>query len=325
MNVRNNIEPTTRAFLDRINASKGPQIYEMSPEDARAVLSQLQKTRVSSPPTDMEDRTVPGGPQGEIPIRIVRLKGSAGALPVILYCHGGGWVLGDRNTHDHLIRELASKTGAAIVFVDYTRSPEAKYPTAIEESYRVLEYITKNSGPLNLNAFRIAVAGDSVGGNMATVLSLLSKQRRGPQISFQALFYPVTDAGFDTLSYKEFAKGYWLSAEAMKWFWDQYLPDKNARKQPTASPLQASIDQLRDMPPALIITDENDVLRDEGEAYAHKLMAAGVPTTAVRYLGTVHDFMMLNPLAGTPAVRGAIDLASVMLKEALKAPALIAR
>jgi acetyl esterase/lipase len=319
------IEPMTRAFLDKINASKGPQIYEMTPEDARDVLSKLQKTRVTSPPADVEDRSVPGGPKGEIPIRIVRPKGSAGPLPIVMYFHGGGWVLGDRNTHDHLVRELASKANAAIVFVDYTRSPEAKYPVAIEESYQALEYITKNSGPLNLNAFRIAVAGDSVGGNMATAVSLLSKQRRGPQILFQALFYPVTDASFDTSSYKEFATGHWLGAKAMKWFWDQYLPDKEARKQPTASPLQASADQLKGMPPALIITDENDVLRDEGEAYAHKLMAAGVQVTAVRYLGTVHDFMMLNPLAGSPAARGAIELAAVMLKNVLKEPALIAR
>jgi acetyl esterase/lipase len=192
-------------------------------------------------------------------------------------------------------------------------------------SYTVLEYVAKNGKSLNVDPSRLAVAGDSVGGNMATVIALLAKQRKGPSIAFQALFYPVTDANFDTPSYKEFATGYWLSAEAMKWFWDQYLPDKEARKQPTASPMQASVDRLKGMPPALVITDENDVLRDEGEAYAHKLMAAGVPVTAVRYLGTVHDLMMLNPLAGSAAARSAIDLAAVTLKNALKEPALIAR
>lgn len=326
MSVQTDVtEPIVRAFLEKINKAGGPQIYELSPEDARKVLDKVQAVRVHEMPADIEDRDIPGGPEGRIHIRIVRPKGSKGPLPVVEYFHGGGWVLGDRDTHDRLIREIANKANVAVVFVDYTPSPEAKYPVPIEMSYTVLEYVAKNGKSLNVDPSRLAVAGDSVGGNMATVIALLAKQRKGPSITFQALFYPVTDANFDTPSYKEFATGYWLSAEAMKWFWDQYLPDKAARKQPTASPLQAPLDQLKVMPPTLIITDENDVLRDEGEAYAHKLMAAGVPVTAVRYLGTVHDFMMLNPLAGSMAARSAIDLAAVTLKNALKEPALIAR
>lgn len=311
------IEPTTRAFLEKVNAGKGPQIYELSPEDARAVLSKLQKSHAPVPPAEVEDMDVPGGPQGKIPIRIVRKKGSSGALPVVVYFHGGGWVLGDKYTHDRLISELVNEVNTAVVFVGYTRSPEAKYPVPIEESYTVLEHIAKNGKELGLDPSRLAVAGDSVGGNMATVVSYLARQRKGPRIQYQALFYPVTDANFETESYRACGHGNWLSIEAMKWFWDQYLPDKDARKQITASPLLASPEQLKGLPPALVITAEFDVLRDEGEAYAHKLSEAGVPVTAVRYLGTIHDFMMLNPLANTPAARSATSLAAHMLKEAL--------
>jgi acetyl esterase/lipase len=187
---------------------------------------------------------------------------------------------------------------------------------AIEQDYVATEYVAENGGKLNVDSSRLAIAGDSVGGNMTAVVSMLAKQRKGPKIRYQVLFYPVTDASFDTPSYGQFASGYWLAREGMKWFWDNYLPDKEARKQPTASPLRASMDQLRGLPPALVVTNEYDVLRDEGEAYAHKLMEAGVPTTGVRFLGTVHDMLMINALEGTPAARGAINLASDLLTKA---------
>ncbi len=310
-------DPITRAFLEKINAAKGPQIYELSPQEARKVLAKVQEVSVKTMPATIEDRDIPGGPKGKIPIRIVRPKASTGILPAVMYFHGGGWVMGGRDIHDRLIREIANKANVAVIFVEYTPSPEAKYPVPIEESYAALEYVAKNAKSLNVDASRLAVAGDSVGGNMAAVIAMLAKQRKGPHIAFQALFYPVTDAGFDTPSYKKYATGHWLSLEAMKWFWDQYLPNKDARKQPTASPLQASIEQLKGLPPALVITDEFDVLRDEGEAYAHKLAEAGVSVTAVRFLNTVHDFMMLNALANTTAARGAVELACLSIKNAL--------
>jgi len=234
-----------------------------------------------------------------------------------MYFHGGGWVLRDRDTHDRLVREIAVGAQAAVVFVDYARAPEARYPVAIDQAYAATRYVADNAAELGIDPLRLAVAGDSVGGNMAAAVTLMAKQRRGPNIAFQVLFYPVTDSGFDTPSYNQFADGPWLTKRAMEWFWDAYLPDPAARKQPTATPLNASLDQLTGLPEALVIVDENDVLRDEGEAYARKLSDAGVRVTSVRYNGTIHDFVMLNALADTPATRGAIAQAVGALRRAL--------
>lgn len=309
------IEPKTRAFLEELNSKSGPQLYELSPKDARGVLSSVQAIDVAKLPADIEDRDIPGGPGGKVSVRIVRPKGKKEALPAVMYFHGGGWVLGDKNTHDRLIREIANGAGAAVVFVNFTPSPEAKYPAPIEEAYAATKYVAENGKSLNLDSSRLVVAGDSVGGNMATVVALLAKERGGPKIAFQLLFYPVTDANFDTLSYQQFATGHFLTREAMKWFWNNYLPDVEARKQPTASPLLASVDQLKGLPPVIVINGEFDVLRDEGEAYAHKLIEAGVRVTAARYLGTIHDFVMLNPITDTPAPRAAIAQANSALRE----------
>jgi acetyl esterase/lipase len=308
------IEPATRVFLERINALRGPPIYEMSAHDARNVLTGVQAVEVTKMASSIEDITIPGGPIGQVRARIVRPEDSTETLPVTMFYHGGGWVLGDFSTHERLVRELANKANTAVVFVDYTRSPEAKYPAALEESYAATSYVADNGGQLNVDSSRLAIVGDSVGGNMAAVIAMMAKQRNGPKIGLQVLFYPVTDAGFDTASYRQLASGYWLTREAMKWFWDNYLPDKAERKDPMASPLQASVDQLKGLPPALVTTNEYDVLRDEGEAYAHKLMDAGVRTTGVRFLGAIHDMVMLNPLAETPAARSAVDLACDMLR-----------
>jgi acetyl esterase len=231
-----------------------------------------------------------------------------------MYFHGGGWVLGGFDTHERLVRELANKANVVVIFVNYTPSPEAKYPVALEEAYAATKWIAQNGKTVNVNASRLAVAGDSVGGNMAAAVVLLAKERDGPPIRFQLLFYPVTDANFETSSYMKYQEGYWLSREAMKWFWDNYVSNQTNIKEPTVSPLRASIDRLRGLPPTLIINGEFDVLRDEGEAYAHKLMEAGVQVTAVRYHGTIHDFVMLNALSDTPAARGAIDQASNSLR-----------
>lgn len=310
------IELATQQFLNDINYSGGAPIYELSPEDARKVLSKVQDVHVTTLPADIEDHTIPVGPKGSVNIRIIRPKNNESKLPVVMYFHGGGWILGDKNIYDCLVREIANGAQAAVVFVDFDRSPESQYPIAIEEAYSATKYISENGALFNLDSLKLAVMGDSVGGNMATIVTMLAKERCGTKIDYQVLFYPVTDANFETDSYNEFADGYWLSKEAMKWFWNAYLPDEGARKQYTASPLQASIDQLRDLPPALVITNECDVLRDEGEAYAHKLMEAEVDTTAVRLIGTIHDCAMLNPLNETPAVRVAINLANIKLYQA---------
>jgi acetyl esterase len=313
------IGPTTRAFLEKTDA--GPPIYTLTPQKARALLNGLQASYpVQKLPADIENRTIPGGPNGtKVSITIVRPPNSSNeTLPVVIYTHGGGWVLGGFNTHDRLVREIANKAHVAIVFVNYTPSPEAKYPFSLEQAYAATKWVAQNGQTIHVNPSRLAIVGDSVGGNMAAALAILAKERGGPKITFQVLFYPVTDGtNFNSSSYIKLQNGYWLTRQAMKWFWDNYAPDKAIRKQPTASPLQASIEQLRGLPPTLIITDEFDVLHSEGEAYAHKLIDAGVPVTAVRYFGTTHDFVMLNALANTPATRGAVDQASEALKKAL--------
>ena len=312
--LSNGIEPSIKSFLEDQNSQEGPQIYELSVKEAREVLLSVQKIDVNILPADIEDLNISGGPNGNVSIRIVRPKGIDDILPVVMYFHGGGWVLGDKNTHDRLIREIANGSNAAVVFVNYTPSPEAKYPVAIEEAYAATKYIAENGNKHNLDPSRLVAAGDSVGGNMAAVVAMMAEDRGGPDIIFQLLFYPVTDANFDTASYQEFATDHWLSIDAMKWYWDNYLPDKEKRKEPTASPLQASLNQLKDLPPAMVINGEFDILRDEGQAYAHKLIEAGVRVTAVRYLGTIHDFVMLNPITETPATRAAIKQANEMLR-----------
>jgi acetyl esterase len=312
-------EPTlelhTQQFIDSL--ADALPIYTLSPADARSVLVQAQSIPVGKPSAQIEDIALPVGPTGSVPIRIVRPTATAEVLPVVMYFHGGGWILGDRDTHDRLIREIAVGAKAAVVFVDYARAPEARYPIAIEQAYAATRYVADNGASLRVDPLRLAVTGDSVGGNMAAAVTLMAKKRRDPKIAFQVLFYPVTDAGFDTPSYAQFADGPWLTKRAMEWFWDAYLPDPAARNQPTATPLSAPFDQLAGLPEALVVVDENDVLRDEGEAYARKLSDAGVRVTSVRYNGTIHDFVMLNALADTPATRGAIEQAVGALRGAL--------
>lgn len=307
------IEATTKSFLESIHKQGGPQIHKLSVEDARGILSETQK-EMPQIPVDIEDRTIPVGPTGKVNLRVIRPKGAKGALPVVIYFHGGGWVLGDANTHDRLVREIAHGSGAAVVFVDYSRAPESRYPTAIEEAYAATKFVVQNAKSFTLDTSRVVVAGDSVGGNMATVVAMLARERGGPAIGLQVLFYPVTDANFDWPSYQQFASGFYLTRESMRWFWNQYLPELSTRKEATASPLQASWEQLHGSPPALILTAEFDVLRDEGEEYARKLTDAGVPVAAVRCMGTIHDFVMLNPLSNTPAARMAISLATEQIR-----------
>jgi acetyl esterase/lipase len=227
-------------------------------------------------------------------------------------------VFGNAHTHDRLVRELAIGADAAVVFPEYALSPEARYPVAIEQNYAVARWVVTDGAAHRLDPARIAVAGDSVGGNMSAALTLMAKDRGDVPLAAQVLFYPVTDASFDTGSYHQFATGYFLRRDAMQWFWDQYTTDPAQRAEITASPLRASTGQLAGLPPALVITAEADVLRDEGEAYASKLRAADVPVVATRYLGIIHDFVMLNALRGTNAADAAIGQAADYLRHALR-------
>ncbi|WP_415273334.1 alpha/beta hydrolase [Bacillus siamensis] len=292
-----------------------PYLFDLGPEKGREAVDEVQSDPIDKLPVDIEDIMISGGPSGQVSVRIMRPQNAPAHLPVIVYIHGAGWVFGNEHTHDRLIRELAVGAQAAIVFPNYTLSPEAKYPTAIEEIYAVVKWAAENGRENGMIPESLTIAGDSVGGNMTAAVTLMAKARGDLNIRQQLLFYPVTDASFDTESYHQFAEGYFLRKDAMMWFWDQYTTNSNERAEITASPLRATTEQLQGLPPALIITAEADVLRDEGEAYANKLREAGVPVTAVRFQGIIHDFVMLNALAKTKAARGAIDLATAWLRK----------
>ncbi len=309
------LEPAAQEFADA--TATPPFLYELGPEGARKVLDDVQAAPIDKLDVDERWVTVPCE-DGDVAVRIVTPPAAHGPLPVVLYIHGGGWVLGNAATHDRLVRELAVGAHAAVAFVEYDRSPEARYPVAIEQAYATAQWITERGAGEGLDAARMAVAGDSVGGDMAAAVAIMAKQRGDVTFIHQSLYYPVTDAAQDTSSYREFAEGPFLTAKSMAWFWDCYLPDAATRSEITASPLRATVDDLRDLPPALVIVDENDVLRDEGEAYARKLTAAGVRTTSVRFNGIIHDFMMLNPLRGTAATTAAVELAVHTLRKAFE-------
>ena len=309
------LEPAAQEFAEA--TARPPYLFDLGPVEGRKTVDQVQSGQIAKPEVDVQDSTIPGGPSGAVSIRIMRPKGSSGRLPVILYTHGAGWVFGNAHTHDRLIRELTTGTGAAVVFTKYSLSPEARYPTAIEEIYAALTWVAEHGPARDLDGSRIVVAGDSVGGNMTAAITLMAKQRSGPKLAAQVLFYPVTDASFDTDSYHQFAEGYFLRRDAMEWFWDQYTTDENQRNEITASPLRATSDDLAGLPKALVITGEADVLRDEGEAYGRKLREAGVDVTATRYEGIVHDFVMLNALRSTNAADAAIAQAITYIRKAL--------
>jgi len=315
------LDPAVQRFLDELASKPGPKIYELPVEDARNVFLDMQSISIPKLPADIEDRTLPIGSRGSILIRIVKPRGIAGPLPPVMYFHGGGWVVGDRETHDRLLRELANGANAAIIFLEYARSPESSYPVANEEAYAATQWIAEHGHELGLDSTRLALAGDSAGGNMATVVSMLAKQRGGPKIDLQILFCPTLDASTEPGSYRQFGAGYALDLEAMEWFWNHYFSTPDARFEPTASPLRASLQQLAELPPTLIITAECDVLRDEAEVFAGKLMQAGVQVTATRYLGTVHDFMVHNALAEMPATRAAVTQASAALRQVFESRA----
>ncbi|MGW4874739.1 alpha/beta hydrolase [Streptomyces chartreusis] len=312
--IRPVLEPAAQAFAEA--TANPPYLFDLGPAEGRKVVDEVQSGEIAKPDVDEEWVTVAGGPTGEVRVRVVRPAGATGTLPVIIYIHGAGWVFGNAHTHDRLVRELAVGTGAAVVFPEYDLSPEARYPVAIEQNYAVAQWVVREGADNGLDTGRIAVAGDSVGGNMTAALTLMAKERGDVPLVQQVLFYPVTDASFDTASYRQFAEGYFLRRDAMQWFWDQYTTEEAERAQITASPLRAGVEQLQGLPPALVITAEADVLRDEGEAYAGKLREAGVPVTAVRYQGVIHDFVMLNALRETRGADAAIGQAVSVLRGA---------
>lgn len=307
-----------KTFLNALNSSGGTPLEQLSPADARNVLVGAQNSvEVDLSGIETNEKTIT---QDGLTVKldIVRPAGSTEKLPVFIFIHGGGWVLGDFPTHQRIVRDLVVYSGAAAVFVNYTPSPEAQYPTAINEIYAATKWVAAHGDEINVDSSRLAVAGNSVGGDMAAVTALKAKDENGPEIKLQVLLWPVTDANFETASYNQFAEGRFLTKNMMKWFWDNYTTDPEARKHRYASPLQATTEQLQGLPPALVQTAENDVLRDEGEAYARKLEAAGVATTLVRYQGLIHDYGLLNPIATVPAVQAALLQAGAALRQALK-------
>ncbi|SMF31534.1 MULTISPECIES: alpha/beta hydrolase [unclassified Pseudomonas] len=308
------VEQHTQAFLEALEKGGGKPLEQLAPKDARAVLTGAQSSvKVDLSGIEVKAHTIQANGEA-ITLQVVRPANVKGELPVFMFFHGGGWVLGDFPTHQRLIRDLVVGSGAVAVYVDYTPSPEAHYPTAINQAYAATRWVAEHGKAIGVDGKRLAVAGNSVGGNMAAVVALKAKEAGTPKLRFQLLLWPVTDASFETGSYKQFAEGHFLTTGMMKWFWNSYTTDAKAREQIYASPLRASSEQLKGLPPALVQTAEFDVLRDEGEAYARKLDAAGVTVTAVRYNGMIHDYGLLNPLSQVPEVKAAMRQAAGELK-----------
>lgn len=309
------LEPAAQAFVEA--TAKPPFLFQLAPADGRAAVDGVQDEEIWKPEVDDEWITVEGGPTGSVRTRIVKPKGATGPLPVVVYTHGAGWVFGDAHTHDRLVRDLAVGVGAAVVFPEYDRAPEQQYPTQNEQSYAVAQWVFQHGAEQGLDTSRVAIAGDSVGGNMAIALNLMGHERGDVSFAGAVLFYPVTDASFDTESYHEYATGYFLAREGMQWFWDQYTTDEAQRAEITASPLRATEEQLAFFPPTLVVNGEADVLRDEGEAFAAKLRRAGVEVTQVRYAGIIHDFVMVNSMHDTNAAKAAVAQAVAHLRGVL--------
>lgn len=312
-----NISKDIRAFLKVLNSGNGKPLEQMTPEQARLVLVGAQNS-VTYDYSDIEETEKIITQDGlTVKIHIVKPKGAKDGLPVFMFFHGGGWVLGDYPTHRRLVRDLVVKSGAVAVFPDYTPSPEARFPIAVNQAYAATKWTAINGKEIGVDGTRLAVVGNSVGGNMAAVVALMAKDKKGPKLAQQILLWPVTDADFSRPSYTKFAQERFLTTPLMKWMWDNYLPKKEDRKNKYAAPLQASLEELQGLPPALVQVAENDILYDEGVAYARKLDEAGVSTTISEYKGLIHDYGLLNPIAQIPAIQVSIQQASVVLHNAL--------
>jgi len=307
-----------KAFLKVLNSAGGPPLETMPPLEAREVLVQAQ----ASVPVDLSgieesDKTITADGY-TIKLNIVRPEGVKGKLPVFIFIHGGGWVLGDYPTHKRMVRDLVVLTGFAGVFVNYTRTPDARYPRAINEIYAATKWVAEHGEEIDVDGKNLAVVGNSVGGNMTAVTALKARENGGPNIKLHIMMWPVTNADFETESFKQFGEKRFLTTPLMKWMWDLYIADPEQRKEIHASPLQATVEQLKGLPPALIQVAESDILRHEGEAYGRKLDEAGVSVTTVRYDGMIHDFGLLNGLAEEPAVRSLFEHAAAELKHYLQ-------
>ncbi|MEN0055222.1 MAG: alpha/beta hydrolase [Mucilaginibacter sp.] len=311
------LSPEVKNFLKGLNTG-GPGLETLKPLDARQVLVNAQASvKVDYSGITESEKTIQADGY-TIKLNIVRPVGATGVLPVFMFIHGGGWILGDYPTHKRMVRDLVVGSGAVGVFVNYTRTPDAAFPQAINELYAALKWIAGHGAELNVDSKRLAVVGNSVGGNMTAVMSLMAKEKKGPEIKVAIMMWPIVDADFETESYKLYGQDRFLSTPLMKWMYDMYIPEPEKRKNILASPLQASVDQLRGLPPTLIQVAENDVLRDEGEAYGRKLLEAGVQATTVRYNGVIHDFGLLNGLATIPQTIELFRQASAELKFYLK-------
>ena len=307
-----------KAFLKVLNSSGGPPLETLPPLEAREVLVNAQ----ASVPVDLSgieesEKTITTEGYA-IKLNLVRPEGVRGKLPVFMFIHGGGWVLGDYPTHKRMVRDLVVLTGFAAVFVNYTRTPDARYPQAINEIYAATKWVAEHGEEINVDGRNLAVVGNSVGGNMTAATALKAKDQGGPEIKVHIMMWPVTDANFETESFKQFGEKRFLTTPLMKWMWDLYTNDPKQRKEIYAAPLQATVEQLKGLPPALIQVAESDILRDEGEAYGRKLDEAGVKATTVRYDGMIHDFGLLNGLAEEPAVRSLFEHAAAELKKYLQ-------
>ncbi|MBD8156817.1 alpha/beta hydrolase [Pantoea agglomerans] len=316
--TENSPQPTAgvAAFLKALNSGSGKPIEQLSVKDARAVLTGAQKD-AELPPAQISQKiiTVQGKP---LTLTIVKPEHASSTLPVFMFFHGGGWVLGDFPTHERLVRDMVNASGAAAVFVNYQPSPEAHFPVAITQAYEATKWVAEHGAEIGVDGKRLALVGNSVGGNMVAAVALQAKQFKTPAIRYDVMLWPVTDARFDTASYDQFADGHFLTKNMMKWFWDNYTVSEKDRNNILASPLRATTEQLKGLPPTLIQTAELDVLRDEGEAFGRKLDAAGVPVTVTRYNGMIHDYGLLNALSQEPTVRTAINQAGEELRSHLK-------
>lgn len=316
--TENSPQPTAgvAAFLKALNSGSGKPIEQLSVKDARAVLTGAQKG-AELPPAQISQKiiTVQGKP---LTLTIVKPEHASSTLPVFMFFHGGGWVLGDFPTHERLVRDMVNASGAAAVFVNYQPSPEAHFPVAITQAYEATKWVAEHGAEIGVDGKRLALVGNSVGGNMVAAVALQAKQFKTPAIRYDVMLWPVTDARFDTASYDQFADGHFLTKNMMKWFWDNYTVSEKDRNNILASPLRATTEQLKGLPPTLIQTAELDVLRDEGEAFGRKLDAASVPVTVTRYNGMIHDYGLLNALSQEPTVRTAINQAGEELRSHLK-------
>ncbi|MCX4986966.1 alpha/beta hydrolase [Streptomyces sp. NBC_00572] len=310
------LDPLVQRLVDA--ASTPPYLHELEPGAARQALQEAQGDRMDDFDVEATFHAAPVGPTGLVGFWVVRPTEVTGRLPTLLYVHGGRWMLGDGHTHAWLISELVREAGVAAVVPEYSRTPESRYPVALEECYDLLTWAVGQSESLGLDTDRLAVAGDCAGATLATALTLLARARGGPEIRAQLLYYPLTDARCDSPSQRLFATGYPLTREAVQSYWRQYAADPRQRDEATAAPLRASTDALAGLPPALVVTAEADVARDEAEEYAGRLLRAGVAATAARFQGTVHDFVSLTALRNSPSTRAAVRLGGRFLRARLR-------